>query len=150
MDELSVIEYINQTFPEVESTVAYGYTMFFYRSDRVVSFATIISSDYDYDHISNLNRPGVYRLNIGISRETFETLFGSDKVDVNNYDFTALDVIMPHPDYAPQHYICVLSPSDETFEKKIRPLLAEAYELAARKFNRRNKTNESSNSPAAS
>jgi len=150
MDELSVIEYISQTFPEVESTVAYGYTMFFYRSDRIVSFATIISSDYDYDHVSNLARPGVYRLNIGVSRQTFESLFGSTKVDVNNYDFTALDVIMPHPDYAGQHYICVLSPSDETFETKIRPLLAEAYELAARKFNRRKKTNESSNSPAAS
>lgn len=140
MDELSVIEYINQTFPEVESTVAYGYTMFFYGSDRVVSFATIISSDYDYDHVSNLDRPGVFRLNIGISRETFRSLFGSDKVDLKNYDLTALDVIMPHPDYAPQHYICVLSPSDETFEKKIRPLLAEAYDIANRKFSRRSKT----------
>src|SRR5689334_13499091 len=150
MDELSVIEYISQTFPEVESTVAYGYTMFFYRSDRIVSFATIISSDYDYDHVSNLDRPGVYRLNIGVSRQTFELLFGIAKVDVNNYDFTALDVIMPHPEYASQHYICVLSPGDETFETKIRPMLREAYELAARKFNRRNKTNESSNSPAAS
>jgi hypothetical protein len=150
MDELSVIAYINQTFPEVESTVAYGYTMFFYRSDRIVSFATIISSDYDYDHVSNLDRPGVFRLNIGISRETFQSLFGSDKVDINNYDFTALDVIMPHPDYAPQHYVCVLSPSDETFERSVRPLLAEAYELAARKFNRRSKTGPSNNSPITS
>lgn len=150
MDELSVIEYINQTFAEVESTVAYGYTMFFYRSDRIVSFATMISSDYDYDHVSNLNRTGVFRLNIGISRETFQSLFGSDKVDLNNYDLTALDVIMPHPDYAAQHYICVLSPSDETFEKKIRPLLAEAYDIAARKFNRRSKTRQSDNAPTTS
>lgn len=150
MDELSVIEYINQTFPEVESTVAYGYTMFFYRSDRIVSFATIISSDYDYDHISNLNRPGVFRLNIGISRETFQSLFGSDKVDISNYDFTALDVIMPHPEYAAQNYICVLSPSDATFEKKIRPLLAEAYEIAARKFNRRSKTSPNDNTATTS
>jgi hypothetical protein len=144
MDELSVVEYINQTFPDVESTIAYGYTMFFYRSDRILSFATIISSDYDYDHVSNLNRPGVYRLNIGISRASFESLLGTAKVDLSNYDFTALNVIMPHPDYAPQHFICVLSPSDETFETKIRPLLAEAYDIAARRFHRQNKNKETS------
>jgi hypothetical protein len=80
----------------------------------------------------------VYRLNIGVAKETLQSLFGTAKVDLNDYDFTALDVIMPHPDYAPQNFICVLSPSDATFEK-IRPLLAEAYDIAVRRFNRRNK-----------
>jgi hypothetical protein len=145
MDELSVVEYINQTFPEVESTIAYGYTMFFYRSDRILSFATMISSDYDYDHVSNLNRPGVFRLNIGVSRQTFESLFGTANVNLSNYDFTALDVIMPHPEYAQQSYICVLSPSDSTFEEKIRPLLAEAYDIAMRRYNRRTKVTEDGN-----
>ena len=59
-------------------------------------------------------------------------------MDVNSYDFTALDVIMPHPDYAPQSFICVLSPGDETFER-LRPLLAEAYEIAARRYTRQHK-----------
>ncbi len=138
MDELSVTNYIATTFPEVESTIAFGYTMFFYRSDRKISFATLISSDYDYDHISNLNRPGVFRLNIGVSKKTFQSLFGTDKVDISSYDFSALDVIMPHPDYAQQHYICVLSPSETTFEK-VRALLAEAYEIAVRRYNSQNK-----------
>ncbi len=138
MDELSVTKYIVTTFPEVESTIAFGYTMFFYRSDRKISFATLISSDYDYDHISNLNRPGVFRLNIGVSKKTFQSLFGTDKVDISSYDFSALDVIMPHPDYAQQHYICVLSPSEATFEK-VRPLLTEAYEIAVRRYNSQNK-----------
>jgi hypothetical protein len=40
---------------------------------------------------------------------------------------------MPHPEYAQYHFICVLSPSEETFEK-ISTLLAEAYDIAARRY----------------
>lgn len=138
MDESSVVDYITKTFPEVETTLSFGYSMFFYRSDRKVPFATLISADYDHDRISNLDRPGVFRLNIGISKQTFQSLFGTAKVDVSSYDFTALDVIMPHPDYAQQHFICVLSPSEATFES-IRLLLAEAYDIAVRRYTRRNK-----------
>lgn len=139
MDETSVVDYIIKTFPEAEATDSYGYTMFFYRSDRQLPFATLIAADTEYDRISNLDRPGVFRLNIGVSRQTFQALFGSDKVDVDSYDFTALDVIMPHPDYARQHFICVLSPSEATFER-ILPMLAEAYKKAMSRVNRQNKT----------
>ena len=138
MDESSVANYITETFPGVETTTNFGYIFFFYKTDHMVPFATIASSDNEYEQISNLDRPGVFRLNIGVSRETFQSLFGTAKVDVGSYDFTALDVIMPHPDYSPQNFICVLSPSEATFEK-VRVLLAEAYEIAVRKHNRRNK-----------
>lgn len=141
MDETSVVNYITETFPGVETTTNFGYTFFFYRSDHILPFATLISSDQDYDRISNLDRPGVFRLNIGVSRETFQSLFGTAKVDVSSYDFTALDVIMPHPEYAQQSFICVLSPSEATFER-VRALLAEAYDIAVRRFTRRNKKNE--------
>jgi hypothetical protein len=141
MNASAIVDYIMKTIPEVETTNAYGYDMFFYRSDRKLSFATMISSDYDYDSVSNLNRPGVFRLNIGVSKQTFQSLFGRDEVDVNDYDFTALDVIMPHPEYAQYHFICVLSPSEETFEK-IRALLAEAYDIAARRYASQNKNNQ--------
>ena len=142
MDESSVAEYITKTFPGVETTTNFGYTFFFYRSDHLLPFATIASSDNEYEQISKLDRPGVFRLNIGVSRETFQSLFGKAKVEVSGYDFTALDVIMPHPDYALQNFICVLSPGEATFER-IRPLLAEAYEIAVRRFTRRNKKKES-------
>jgi len=138
MNESSVVDYIIKTFPGVETTTSFGYTFFFYRSDRKLPFATLASSDNDFDRISNLDRPGVFRLNIGISKQTFQSLFGTAKVDVNSYDFTALEVIMPHPHYAPQYFICVLSPSEATFER-IRPLLAEAYDIAVRRYTRRNK-----------
>ena len=143
MNESSVADYITKTFPGVETITNFGYTFFFYSSDHKLPFATLISSDYDYDRISNLDRPGVFRLNIGVSKQTFQSLFGTAKVDVSSYDFTILDVIMPHPDYAQQYFICVLSPSEATFER-IGALLAEAYDIAVRRYTRRNKKNESS------
>jgi hypothetical protein len=138
MNESSVADYITKTFPRVETTTNFGYLFFFYGSDHMLPFATIASTGNEYERISNLDRPGVFRLNIGVSRETFQSLFGTTKVDLDRGDFTALDVIMPHPHYSPQNFICVLSPSEATFEG-IRPLLAEAYEIAVRRDARRNK-----------
>ncbi len=138
MDESSVVEYITKTFPGVETGTDFGYTFFYYKSDRIMPFATLIAADYDYDRVSNLDRPGVFRLNLGVSKQTFQSLFGAAKVDVNDYDFTALDVIMPHPEYAQQHFICVLSPGEKTSER-VRTLLAEAYDIAARRFASQNK-----------
>ena len=137
IDEAAIANYITETFPGVETTTAYGYTFYFYGSDHRLPFATMASSDNEYDRISNLDRPGVFRLNMGVSHQTFQALFRTAKVDIGSYDFTALDVIMPHPDYAPQNFICVLSPSEATFER-LRPLLAEAYDIAVRRDARRN------------
>jgi hypothetical protein len=86
--------------------------------------------------VSQLDRPGVFRLNIGVSKQTFQALLGTDRVDISGYDFTVLDKIMPHPDYAPQSWVCVLNPSAETFQT-VRSLLAEAYDLAVRRNSRR-------------
>jgi len=136
MDGSSITRYITETFAEVETQDNYGYTFFFYRTERMLPFATLISADYEYDRVSNLDRLGIFRLNIGISRETFQVLFGSEKVDISSYDFSALNTIMPHPEYAAQFFVCVLSPSGETLEQ-VQQLLAEAYLLAAKKFNQR-------------
>ena len=136
IDESFITSYITSTFEHVESTVNLGYTFFFYRDDHMLPFATIASTGNEYERISNLDRPGVFRLNIGASRETFQALFGKSKVDLSAYDFTALDTIMPHPEYSAQSFICVLSPSEMTFER-IRPMLAEAYDIARKRYNRR-------------
>ena len=133
MDETTIANYITDTFAGVETETNFGYLFFFYGSDHKLPFATLAASDNEYDRVSNLDRPGVFRLNIGVSRQTFQSLFGPDKVDVSAYDFTALDTIMPHPEYAAQHFVCVLSPSDETF-KNVQALLAEAYEIAVRRY----------------
>jgi hypothetical protein len=136
IDEAFITSFITGTFEDVETTVNLGYTFFFYRDDRMHAFATIASNGNQHEQISRLDRPGVYRLNIGVSRETFRSLFGTGKIDKSAYDFTALDVILPHPDYSSQNFLCVLSPGEETFEK-LRPMLTDAYEVALTRYNKR-------------
>jgi len=136
MDEKGITDYIMNTFAGVETMTTLGYTFFFYGPDRMLPFTTIATADNEGDRVSNLDRPGVFRLNIGVSKQTFQVLFGTGKVDVSAYDFTALDTIMPHPDYAAQSWLCVLNPGDTTFQQ-LRPLLNEAYDLAVRRAARR-------------
>src|SRR6185437_4716641 len=146
MDQDAIIQYITDTFTGVEvqrptDGPGAGDTFFFYDPQhnidptRRLPFATIVTKDYgDFDNTSNLNRPNVFRLNIGVSRDTFRALFGyapgEDGAESANYDFAALDRLMPHPVYAPQSFVCVLNPSLETFEA-VKPLLAEAYSIVA-------------------
>lgn len=136
MDEQHITDDIMNTFTGVETLTTLGYTFFFYGSDRMLPFVTIATADNEGDRISNLDRPGVFRLNIGVSKQTFQSLFGTGKVDISAYDFTTLDTIVPHPDYASQSWICVLNPSATTFQK-LQPWLTEAYELAVRRASRR-------------
>ena len=43
-------------------------------------FATIVTKDYTgFDTASDLNRPGVFRLNVGVGRDTFRALFGDSR-----------------------------------------------------------------------
>jgi hypothetical protein len=94
-----------------------------------------VVKDYgDFDNTSQLQRADVFRLNIGVSRDTFRALFGSpagedSRTDID-HDFAALDRLMPHPVYARQAWLCVLNPRAETFDT-VKPLLAEAYGIVA-------------------
>jgi len=151
MDQGSIIHEITATFAGVDVVtptdgVGSGDTFFSYDPDRNLDpkhrfpFVTIVTKDYgDFDHASNLNRPGVFRLNIGISKQTYRSLFGpqpspsgaAGAVDTG-HDYTALDQLLPHPVYASQSWVCVLNPSVETFQT-VKPLLAEAYDRAVRR-----------------
>jgi hypothetical protein len=153
MEQEAIIRYVVDTFAGVDVVrpsdgVAAGDTFFVYdpdrdRGERWMPFATIVTRDYgDFDRSSNLDRPGVFRLNIGVGRETFRALFGqppgrdaADRADAD-HDFAALDRLLPHPTYAAQSWVCVLNPGAESFER-VKPLLAEAYELAAGRHARR-------------
>ena len=77
-----------------------------------------------HDQASDLNRPGVFRLNIGVSKSTFQSLFGA--APEAEHDFTALDRLMPHPVYGKMYWVCVLNPGPATSDA-VRGLLAEAY-----------------------
>lgn len=129
MDQDEIIQYISQTFEGVtiaspDEGIAAGDTFFTY-DERKLPFATIVTKDYgDFDCASNLNREGVFRFNVGVSKQTFTSLFP----ETQDVDYAALDQLLPHPVYAPQSWVCVLNPSQETFER-LRPLLAEAYAI---------------------
>jgi len=143
MEQEAVSRYIAATFDGIDIVEADGNAFFFYEPsgetppDHRFPFATLVANDL-YDQFSNLDREGAFRLNVGVSRQTYEGLFGakaarSDTADsaTANYDFTALDTIVPHPVYGSMFWVCVLNPSAETFEA-IKPLLAEAYARAVR------------------
>ena len=70
MDETAVAEYITGTFAGVETASTGGYAFFFYGPDRMLPFATLATADNEFDRASNLDRPGVFRLNIAGSGGT--------------------------------------------------------------------------------
>ncbi|HEX2178168.1 MAG TPA: DUF6194 family protein [Actinomycetota bacterium] len=136
MDEESVAQYI-LALPDVRfDTSPDGARFFFYGEEKMFPFATLVNSDA-HDQVSNLDRPGAFRLNIGVSRETFLSLF-PDKGSAD-YDYTAADVVMPHPDYGRLFWVCIVNPSEATFDKA-RGLLGEAYDAARAKQARRDES----------
>jgi hypothetical protein len=154
MNELEMSRYIPETFEGVDVEVNAGNSFFFYNPDPTIPpdhmfpWATLMVNDVN-DTFSNLDRPSVYRLNIGISKATFQGMFGMEKRSASmkqtaqgepvfsGYDYTALDQVMPHPVYGQMYWVCVLNPSDKSLETVVRPLLDEAYAMAREKYSKR-------------
>jgi hypothetical protein len=157
VDQALIRKHIADTYPGVDvlvaspedgsPEVAWGDTFFIYDPDRKLDanrrfpFATIVTKDYEnWDSASDLNRPDVFRLNIGVSKQTCQSLFGEDAE--GGHDFTALDRLLPHPIYRKNNWVCVLNPSAATFES-LEPLLAEAYDIVVKRHSRPQKGDES-------
>lgn len=128
-------EILDYCLAEWEGTVlvnSWGEQGIFYNPDhrlkRGVYILTIKEKDGAHDKSSRLDRPQVYRVNLGVERTTFQRLFGplpkrpvqGGTVDMA-YDFSSMDRLLPHPVYAWMGWICVLNPSRETFER-LKPL----------------------------
>ena len=124
--------YILKTYPDTEVAAIEGGTFYSCDPANFPNFATVVTSDA-FDDASNLTREGAYRLNIGLSRDSFQKLVGDQEAP----DYTALDRLMPHPVYAKQHYVSVLNPSARTFEDVVKPLLEEAHARTAAQYARR-------------
>ena len=144
MDERLVSDHILASFPGVETATSAPYTFFFYGAERLLPFATLATADSEFDNVSDLDRPGVYRLNIGVGLETYRALCGPEKPRLGpggrlegEHDFTRLDQLMPHPFYAPQSWVCILNPGSRTLEEVVQPLLQEAYDRAVARAKRR-------------
>jgi hypothetical protein len=122
---------------DVEREDNFGYIFFFVGDDHRVGFVTIGHSDNEFDSLSNLNREGVFRVNIGISRESYESLLGDFPAE--NIDYSVLNVFLPHPHYAKQHFVSILNPSDENAEVT-KKLIVEAHSIAASRYKRKPRT----------
>ncbi|MBK1783324.1 DUF6194 family protein [Prauserella cavernicola] len=106
--------------------------------ERQLPFATIVTGN-NYDHVSDLDRPGAYRVNIGLPKAGYTARFGAppavrDEHGVldTGYDYAARDTVQPHPAYASQYWVCVVDPGEATL-RTVKDLLAEAHAFAARK-----------------
>ena len=129
-DHDAVVRSIIEAFPDTDIVTAMGATFFSLDPEKHwPNFATIVTTDeHDMGSPSNLTaRPGVYRLNIGLSRQSFDRLVG----DLTDPDYAAIDRLLPHPVYAQQHWVSILNPSAETFETIVKPLLTEAHDRVA-------------------
>jgi hypothetical protein len=119
--------------------VSRGDTFFIYDPDGVIPpeklfpYATIVNNDVPgFDEASNLARDGVFRVNMWMSRPTFEHEAESGP----EIDYTALDRVIPHQIYGPQSWLSVLNPAAST-SNTVRRLLTEAHGRARDRYDKK-------------
>jgi hypothetical protein len=128
-DPEAIARIIRDTWPETDVVQAMGAWFFSLDHERhFPNFATIVTTDeHDDGTPSALWRPGVFRLNLGVSRQSSERVTPADGMP----DYATLDRLFPHPVYAAQLWISILNPSDATFQAVVLPLLTEAHDRLA-------------------
>lgn len=158
MNADDVISYCLRQLEDVVLRQSWGERGIFYnpseRLKRGVYVLTVKEKDGENDRGSMLDREDIFRVNVGLRKETFIRHFGSvpkrpaagQIVDLD-FDFAALDVVMPHPIYAWMGWVCVLNPSQKTF-LEFETMILESYEYAKEKFSKRGrKTADSHTAP---
>ncbi|GAA2722409.1 DUF6194 family protein [Cellulomonas aerilata] len=150
-DATALLRAIERGLPGIVSTTDSGDWYVFYDPDGVTvpesrfPFCTLMTGDR-YDAASDLDRdPRTYRVNVGVTRATYEALLGPAprepagmQVLDTGADYTATDTVLPHPFYAPLHWVCVVDPGERTAAELGR-LLQEAHGQAARRYRRRDR-----------
>jgi Family of unknown function (DUF6194) len=123
----SIRAYILDTYPETDVVEAMDALFFSLDAEKHwPNYATIVTTDA-HDDASDLGRPDVFRLNLGVDRQTFERIAAAH----TEPDYTALDRLLPHPVYGKQHWISILNPTDDTFRETVVPLIALAHDRLA-------------------
>lgn len=104
-------------------------------ADRRWPFATVVTKDYPgFDESSQLDRDGVFRVNIDVGRDRFTDLIGyppsEHKHRTPDVDPATMDAVIPHPQYGQQGWVAVVSPGVNT-SAQLRDLLREAHDRTA-------------------
>lgn len=145
-DAASLLGAIERRLSGMVTMTGNGDWFLFYDPDGVTDparrfpFCTLVTGDR-YDAASDLDRdPATYRVNLGVSRRSYEERFGPaprqaagrEVIDTGS-DYTAADAVMPHPFYAPLHWVCVVNPGERT-RLDLWELLDNAYAQARRTY----------------
>lgn len=142
-----IIEQLEQQFTGLTPKPSWGETSLFYNPNKIlpngVYFCTLKEKNGDNDKASQLDREGVFRFSLGISKESYQQHFGprparpaKGSIIDTTHDFTTLNQLMPHPIYGWMSWVQVLNPSPETF-MSLQPLIEESYNSAVRKFDKK-------------
>jgi len=119
--------------------LAWGDTFCFTRdahgAPRKMPFATIVIKDYPgFDDASQLNRGGLFRLNIELAPDAFAELFGFAPRDCAEhqarFDATAIDRWFPHPAYGTHGWASIINPSDAS---RVESLLRRARDRSSKR-----------------
>ena len=147
----ALLRAITRELPGIVTSSGNGDWFLFYDPDRVTDpeqrfpFATLVTGDR-YDAASDLDRDaGTYRVNLGVGPEEYERLLGPAPRQPAGYevidtgaDYTAVDTVLPHPFYAPLHWVCIVNPGPRTREQ-LAGLLDQAHALARRRYGNRHR-----------
>jgi hypothetical protein len=121
----TMLRLIRDEFPDAVVATLDSAAFFSLDEKHWPNFATVVWTDeHDEGAPSNLAREGVYRVNVGVDRETFQRLVGS----ITHPEYAALDRFIPHPVYARQRWISVLNPSHQTVRTSLMPLIAAGHD----------------------
>jgi hypothetical protein len=142
-----IIEDLLARYEGTQVVAAWGERSIFYnpggRLPRGVYFATVKEKDGDNDKVSQLDRAGVFRLNVGTTKPLFVERFGPPPprpgkggVVDGPWDFTAIDSLTPHPVYGWMSWVAVLNPSTETLTD-MDELISAAFTKAKTAFEKK-------------
>ncbi|RED13149.1 DUF6194 family protein [Pontivivens insulae] len=131
-----LIEAIRRRHPDLILTESWGEQALFLNPlgalKRGVYVATIKQKDGENDRASQIDRPGIWRLNVGVPPSRFEAEFGprparpaKGGVIGGDWDFTELNRLTPHPVYGWMGWLAILNPSESRW-----PQIAELIDAA--------------------
>ena len=140
MDPYSIILYCLDNFSNVDPVDSHdGTTIYFDRGEGKRSFFINIKEfDTPDDNSSNLDRDGIFRITIRLSKKSYDDLFGTQAnnkyVQSKGCDYKQVNKIMPHKTLSKEYYIICLSPSNDLFNSILKYLIADGYRESRRLY----------------
>lgn len=148
-----LIAALHARYADLVETGTWGERALFYNPGRAlphgVYFLTLKLHDGPNDAASQLDARGAYRVNLGLVPTAYAARFGERPARppkggtvATGHDFTALDVLMPHPVYAWMGWAAIVNPSAASLAA-LWPDLDASHAAVQRKFAQRRRATSS-------